>query len=430
MNVLLVHNNFPAQFSHLARALADDRNVRVAAIGAENARPVNGVKLLKYKLSNVDVSATHPFARRFDVECHRAEQVIYLLSRLSSTGFVPDVIVAHPGWGETLPLRTIFPRARIILYCEFFYGSEGRDVGFDDEFPEIGVDGHVGVHLKNAATLLGLTVSNLGISPTHWQRTTFPKEYQPIIEVIHEGVDTEAAKPAADAVFRLGSGQELRRTDEVVTFVARNIEPMRGYHIFMRALPQIMAKRPHAQILVIGKDQTYYGAQPPKDKTWKSIFLDEVADQIDRSRLHFTGWLPYGEYLKALQVSSAHIYLTYPFVLSWSLIEALSCGCLIIASDTPPVREVINEENGILVPFFQPDKLAETVIDALAKPRSFQAMRKQARRTAVEQFDLKRVCLPKMVALIHKMADSRPAQKSPRSRKQKTQMDARASKAR
>jgi glycosyltransferase involved in cell wall biosynthesis len=238
--------------------------------------------------------------------------------------------MAHPGWGETLPLRTIFPDARIFLYCEFFYGMKGRDVGFDPEFPESGADGHVALHLKNASTLLALADCDFGISPTTWQRSTFPKDYQKKITVIHEGVDADIVKPASDAVLRLPSGLELRASDEVVTFVARNLEPMRGYHCFMRALPRIMSVRPQAQIVVIGGDSVSYGASPPQGTTWKSVFFDEIADNIDRKRIHFTGRLTYSDYLSALQISSAHVYLTYPFVLSWSLLEAMSAGCVVI----------------------------------------------------------------------------------------------------
>lgn len=184
MNILFVHNNFPGQFRHIAQALADDPNVTVVGVGSASARPVPGVRLLKYGMNSVDVAATHPFARRFDLECHRAEQVLYVLTSLVSSGFAPDVIVAHPGWGETLPLRTIFPRARIVLYCEFFYGTEGRDVGFDPEFPQVGADGDVALHLKNAATLLALSECDVGLSPTLWQRSTYPEIYQPRIRVI------------------------------------------------------------------------------------------------------------------------------------------------------------------------------------------------------------------------------------------------------
>jgi glycosyltransferase involved in cell wall biosynthesis len=399
MKVLFVHNNFPAQYRHIASALARDPKFRIAAIGATASRPMNGVDLRKYSLTDVDVSTTHPFARRFDFECRRAEQVLYALSALSSSGFAPDLIMAHPGWGESLPLRTIFPKARILLYCEFFYAAQGRDVGFDVEFPETGADGHVALHLKNAATLLGLLDSDGGVSPTQWQRSTFPQEFQNKITVIHEGIDVDVAKPAPEATFRLPSGRELRRQDEVVTFVARNLEPLRGYHTFMRAIPQIMARRPYAEVLVIGGDGTSYGRSPPPGTTWKAKFLEEVADRIDMARLHFTGPLPYCDYLRALQVTSAHIYLTYPFVLSWSLMEALSVGCVVIGSDTAPVREVINGENGILVPFFDKDQLADHVIEVLAHPRRFRAMRARARKTIVQHYNLNRICLPKMISL-------------------------------
>ena len=402
MKVLFVHTNFPGQYQHVARALARDPKVRMAAIGSSGSQEMNGVKLLRYGLKDVDVSTAHPFARRFDLECHRAEQVLYLLSSLAQSGFVPDVIMAHPGWGETLPLRTVFPDARILLYCEFFYGMRGRDVGFDLEFPETGADGHVALHLKNASTLLALADCDFGISPTTWQRSTFPEKYQGQITVIHEGVDVDLFKPAADAVLRLPSGREFRRSDEVVTFVARNLEPVRGYHTFMRALPRIMEERPSAQVLVIGGDGVSYGASPPQGTTWKSVFFNEVADKIDRNRIHFTGRLSYADYLNALQISSAHVYLTYPFVLSWSLLEAMSAGCLVIGSDTAPVREVLNNENGLLVPFFDIEQLAERVIEALTYPRRFRSIRTQARRTILDQYDLARICLPKMMAFIGK----------------------------
>jgi glycosyltransferase involved in cell wall biosynthesis len=330
----------------------------------------------------------------------RAEQVLYALSSLTRCGFVPDLIMAHPGWGETLPLRAICPEACIILYCEFYYRSDGTDFGFDPEFPSTGADGLVNLHLKNAATMLALTDSDRGVSPTNWQRSTYPQEFHDKISVIHEGIDTTVAKPEPTAVFRLASGRELRRTDEVVTFVARNLEPLRGYHVFMRALPRILKARPRAEVLVIGSDCISYGAPPPSGTTWKSIFLEEVKDRIDPARVHFTGHLAYRDFLRALQISSAHVYLTYPFVLSWSLIEALSVGCLVIGSDTAPVREVIDGENGILVPFFDTDQLAERVIEVLATPRRFHSLRVEGRRTAVERYDVERVCLPQMIGFI------------------------------
>jgi glycosyltransferase involved in cell wall biosynthesis len=402
MDVLFIHNNFPAQFQHLAPFLAKQPGVRVAAIGARTSRAIEGVRLIKYAMTAYDTSSSHPFARRFDLECHRAEQVLYALSTLASSAFNPDVIIAHPGWGETIPVRSIFPLARLIVYCEFFYGGKERDVGFDSEFPAIGADGNVALQLKNAATLLALSECDAGLSPTAWQRSTFPKVFRDKIEVLHEGIDTAAVKPVPNASFRLPSGRLLTAKDEVVTFAARNLEPLRGYHIFMRALPRLMAERPNAEIVIIGGYGTSYGAPPPRGTSWKSIFLDEVAARIDIDRVHFCGHLPYRDYLCALQISSAHIYFTYPFTLSWSLLEAMSTGCLVIGSDTAPLRDVINEHNGILVPFFDIEKLADCIIDALAHPDRFQHLRSAARRSIVGQYDLAQKCLPALAEFVRR----------------------------
>ena len=398
--ILFVHNNFPAQYVHLARALAGNPELKLAAIGSQTAQPLSGVKLLKYAMSDGDVAAAHPFARRFDLECRRAEQVLYAASNLMTSGFTPDIVLAHPGWGETLPLRAMFPRAHIIVYCEFYYRTEGTDLDFDPEFPQTAIDGKVRVHLKNAASLLALSECDRAISPTQWQRSTFPQEFQGKIEVLHDGVDVDAAKPNPRATFSLPSGRLLTRDDEVVTFVSRCFEPLRGFHILMRALPRIMAERPKAEILLIGGDGAPYGLPPPTDTSWQSVFLNEVEAAVDLSRIHFVGRVPHSDHLRALQISSAHVYLTYPFVLSWSLLEAMSTGCLVIASDTTPVREVVDGRNGLLVPFLDPDRLAETVIEALARPNRFKKHRTRARETILASYDAKRVCLPRMLAFL------------------------------
>jgi glycosyltransferase involved in cell wall biosynthesis len=401
MKVLFIHNNFPAQFRNLAAALAKEPGHELVAIGAATAQPMPSVRLIKYAMANADVSTTHPFARRFDLECRRAEQVLYSLSTLAASGFTPDVILAHPGWGETLPVRTMFPKARLLVYCEFFYGAEGRDLGFDPEFPESGLDGHIGLQLKNATTLLALADANLGISPTSWQHSTFPKHYQGMIKIAHEGIDTQLMRPDPEARLTLPNGRELTRSDEVVTFVARNLEPLRGYHIFMRALPEILGRRPNAQIVIIGSEGLSYGLPPPAGTTWKSVFLNEVRDQLDLDRVHFIGRVPHQTFLNALQVSAAHVYLTYPFVLSWSMLEAMSAGCLVVASDTAPVRELVHaDETVILVPFFAVDRLAETVLEALQTPAKFLSMREAARRYVIEHFDATRICVPRMRLLL------------------------------
>lgn len=399
MNILFVHNNFPAQFRHLARALADDGTHSVAAIGSNTAASLPGVRLTKYSLSQADVRDTHPFARRFDVECRRAEQVLYSLSTLAHAGFQPDLIFAHPGWGETMPLRNMFPNARIALYCEYYYNPHGGDLGFDPEFPTTGLDGHVGLSLKNAATLLALQECDIGISPSQWQRSTFPRNHRARIEVAHEGIKIDVAHPDHEAILELPEGR-LSRADEVVTFVARNLEPVRGYHILMRVIAQVLAQRPKAHVVIIGGEGTSYGAAPPSGTSWKSIFLKEVEQTLDMSRVHFLGSVPYKVYLRVLQISSVHLYWTYPFVLSWSMLEAMSCGCVVIGSDTPPVREVIDGDNGILVPFFDIAQWTERIVEVLSAPQNFERMRQAARDFIQTHYDADAICVPRLLRLL------------------------------
>ncbi|WP_245286883.1 glycosyltransferase [Bradyrhizobium sp. Tv2a-2] len=395
--ILFVHNNYPAQFHPLSTALAGRSDIKMAAIGSPTARALPGVQLIKYVIPDGEVVATHPFARRFDAESRRAEQVLYAASNLKQAGFEPDLVIGHPGWGEMLPLRPIFPKARIVTYCEFYYQLGGQDVGFDPEFPDMGIDGHVKIQLKNAATLLALDACDIGLSPTLWQRSTYPKTFQSKIEVIHDGIDTDAIRPREDAALTLRSGRVLTRADEVVTYATRSHEPLRGIHCFLRALPRIMAARPTAQILIIGGSGTPYGFSPPPGHSWRSWFFREIDGRVDTSRIHFVDNLSRADFLIALQISSAHVYFTYPFVLSWSLLEAMSAGCVVIGSDTPPVREVIDGQNGVLVPFFDIPQLADQVLEALNHPRHFAKMRKAARETVTSRYDLKRVCLPRIL---------------------------------
>ena len=402
VNILFVHRTFPAQFRHLAAHLAADARYRVFAIGSHYARPLPGIDLSTYQVSETDVASVHPFARRFEIESRRAEQVLYAATHLKSSVATPDVIFFHPGWGEHLALRDMFPDAYMVSYCEFYYRATGADVGFDSEFPPLGVDGLVRLRARNAATLLGLIDSDVAVSPTAWQRSLFPAELRPKIHVVHDGIDVEAASPNPNAHFTIqNNGKTFRPGDEVITFVGRNLEPYRGYHIFMRALPIILTARPRAHVLIIGKGGVSYGATPPPGRTWKELFLSEVADQLDLTRVTFCDTLPYQQFLAAMQVSRVHVYLTYPFVLSWSILEAMACECLIVGSDTPPVKEVISHgQNGLLVPFFSPVELAQMVIAAASEPEKYRHLRKAARRTIIDRFDLKKICLPRWLSFV------------------------------
>lgn len=400
MKFLFVHNNFPAQFRHLSVRLAADPGNEVRAIGSTTARALPGVALARYALNPVNVAGAHPFARAFEVESHRAEQTLYVATTLAANGFHPDVIVVHSGWGEALPLRAVFPTARIIVYCEFYYRTHSSDVNFDPEFPELGIDGLVSLHARNAMGLIALAESDLAISPTEWQKSTYPKEFADKILVAHEGIDCTVVAPRPDATFELPNGRVLSRGDEVVTYVARNLEPIRGYHVFMRALPQVLRERPNAQVIVVGGFEVSYGHRPPAGETWQKIFLDEVAGEVDTSRIHFVGALAYESYLDVLAISTVHAYLTYPFVLSWSCLEAMAMECVVVASDTQPVREVIDADTGILVPFHAVDRLAGSLIEVLADRDRFAHLGRRARERILERYELESICLPHLIDIV------------------------------
>ncbi len=402
LDVLFVHNNFPAQFRNLAEKFAGIEGIHVAAIGAKSARALPGINLQRYSFSGSEMGNVHPFARRFEIESRRAEQIIYSANALKIDGFSPKLIYVHPGWGEALPLRVLFPDATICAYSEFYYAPSGTDVGFDREFQQFGVDGETRVVLRNAATLLALADADFSIAPTHWQRSVFPREFRPKIHVVHDGLDTERLAPTKPGWHLPIAGRHFARDAEIVTFVSRNLEPYRGFHIFMRALPQILQARPNAQICIMGGDKVSYGTMPSRHENWKAAMLDELRGQIDLSRVHFLGNVPYEDYLALLARSRAHIYLTYPFVLSWSMLEAMAHGCLVIGSDTTPVSEVITHgENGFLVPFFDTRRLAESVIEVLAHPRRHRDIRQAARQTVVDRYDFSAVCWPKHLELLH-----------------------------
>jgi glycosyltransferase involved in cell wall biosynthesis len=304
--------------------------------------------------------------------------------KLKQNQFQPDVIVVHTGWGEALFIKEVFPDTPLIGFFEFFYHTQGADCGFDPEQP-LSLDSKLRIRTRNSIHLLSLHTADLGISPTQWQRSVFPNEYQPKLRLIHEGVNVDAAVADPQASIKLSSGITLRRQDEVITFVSRNLEPYRGFHMFMRSVEEICQRRPNAHIVIVGGDDVSYGARLPNGQTYRQKLLSEV--KIDASRVHFLGKIPYQHYLKVLQISSAHIYLTVPFVLSWSMLEAMSAECLVIGSDTPPVREVIrHQENGLLVDFFSPTAIADSVDYTFEHPEQMLKLRKAARQTVLENY--------------------------------------------
>lgn len=376
MRVLFIHQNFPGQFRHLAAHLAKRDDVEVLAIGREQAPGLSGVRLLRYKPHRKASAQTHPYVRTFEDGVLHGQQVLRLLLDLKGKGYRPDVVVAHPGWGESLYVKEAFPSARLIHFCEYYYQARGADAGFDPEFP-LDTNGAASIRSRNALHLLNLENCDLAITPTQWQRSVHPAAYRDAMQVIHEGIDIAGLGPDPEASLELPDGRVLKAGQPTLTYVARNLEPYRGFHSFMRALPRILEAHPTCQVLVVGGDEVSYGSRPKGAANWRSKLLAE--NPIDLQRVHFLGKVPYATYKRVLQVSAAHIYLTYPFVLSWSLLEAMASGCLIIGSDTAPVREVIEDgRNGLLVDFFDGERIAEKALQALAEPERFQALRRQA----------------------------------------------------
>jgi glycosyltransferase involved in cell wall biosynthesis len=405
MNVLFVHQNFPGQYPHLTRHLAARPDNRVVALSQRPDGDLPGVRTLRYRPKRDTTPHIHHYLRALEAGVLNAQAVVRAALALKKSGFTPDVMLGHNGWGEIWYLKDVFPQTPLIGYFEFFYHLHGADVGFD---PAQKPDFDAGPRLrsKNLGNLLGLQACDLGQCPTKWQYSRYPEAYRPMLRIVHDGIDTDKVRP--DPAARLivpatddAAPFELKAGDEIVTYVARNLEPYRGFPSFMRSLPAIQKARPQAQILIVGGDETSYGAAPRDGRTYRRQLIEELGEALDHRRVRFLGRVPYPVFLKILQVSRVHVYLSYPFVLSWSMQEAMAAECLVVGSRTAPVEEVIRDgENGLLVDFFAPGEIADKVIAALTAPEDFVALRKNARQSVLETCDLKRICLPEQLRLI------------------------------
>lgn len=419
MDVLFLHPNFPGQFKLLAQALVHQPGMRVHALGdrswmSHTDHP--GITVWAYDAPDGAGEGVHAYLRGADAAVRRGYTAACFLMSQKQKGFEPDVIYAHPGWGDALYVKDIFPDAKLISLMEYFYQPRGADVGFDKEFP-LGMDDIFRVRTLNFVQQMALEASDILISPTAWQKSRYPQRYQADILLIHDGIDTAHFQPDPAARLEIpettwtSGGQTITtpavtlcKGDEVLTYVSRSLEPYRGFHVFMRSLPDILRLRPECHVVMAGSLQAHYGPSPGRGENWRDLLISEIAPNLTPAmlaRIHFLGHVPYAQYLQVLQVSRVHVYLTYPFILSWSLLEAMAMGCLVLASQTPPVEEVIEDgHNGLLVPFHWPQVLAGQVVDAIAQPVQYEHLKAQARQTVRERFDFNTIVLPRHLQLL------------------------------
>lgn len=403
MRILFLHPNFPAQFRHVATLLAQDPNNQVV-FGCKVENPewvIPGVRKVLFKVSREARAETHHYVRFLENGVLHGQAMFRVAEQLKSEGFIPDIIYGHSGWGPTLFMKDAFPSSKLMCYFEWFYHAIGSDADFDPADP-LTVDDMARIRIKNTPILVDLYSCDWGISPTHWQRSQFPPEFQSKITVLHDGVDTDYFQPNPDAKLILPN-LDLSEVDEIVTYVARGMEPYRGFPEFIESIAYLQEKRPNCHVVIVGSERVCYGKALPDGKSYKQYMLEKVP--LDLSRVHFVGSLPYGLYLKVIQASSVHVYLTRPFVLSWSMIESMSTGCLVIGSDTPPVSEVIRDgENGLLVDFFSPKQIADRIVEVLDHPTRMAEIRQKARQTALEKYSHD-VLLPQHIKLIQDVAN-------------------------
>jgi len=386
-NILIVHQNFPGQFPHIADALVK-RGDKVAAIGGKTAKGRPGVDLRRWTNERGTTNGIFDIATRAEADMIRGVAAAMAASQLKRDGFSPDVIIAHPGWGESLFLKEIWPQSKVIVFGELLYRSHGGDLNFDPEGPQENLTANVRAHAKNVTQATAAAYADRIVCPTKFQADSFPPLLRSQVRIFHEGVDIDRARRRVGARVTLPGGKILDGSTPVITFVSRTLEPLRGFRTFMRALPDFLSACPTAQVVIIGASALRgYGAASPNGKDWTTYMLDELGDRLDASRVHFLGKVSHATLVDAFSISWAHIYYTYPFVLSWSLVEAMAAECLVLASDTSPVRDVVQHGvNGLLLPFFDAADLSRAMIRVVEQPAEFRHLREAARDTAVSLF--------------------------------------------
>jgi len=403
MQVLFLHNNFPAQYRHVAAALAADPQNRIYAASLDNKKNLPGVTKFLYKASREANKTTHHYLRGTESAVLDGQAVFRACLGMKQKGIQPDVVCGHSGWGTTIYVKDAFPDARVLSYFEWYYRWKDSDVDFFDK--AVSYDDQCRIRTRNLPILLDLAHCDWGMSPTKYQLSQIPTIFHPKLSLLHDGIDTDFFAPAETPRLELPN-LTLTGDMEILTYATRGMEPYRGFPEFMRAAAILQKRRPNLQVVIAGQDRVAYGKKLPEGQSYRGKMLEELGD-LDQSRLHFTGLLPYDQYVKLLQCSTVHAYLTIPFVLSWSLLESMATGCLVVASDTAPVRELIDDgRTGLLFDFNSPHQLADRAEEAIARRADMAEIRARARALIVERYALKDL-LPKHIGLIRDLAERR-----------------------
>ena len=409
MKILFVHQNMPGQYREMAQWLGAQGGHELVFLTQRKESPViPGVKTVRYRPHHVPAQDAYGLAKVWEEATGSGFAAAMAARKLEQDqGFKPDIVLGHTGWGELLFFKQIWPDVPILGFFEYFYLVQGGPVGFDPA-EELSEHTPFLLHARNAVPFANIQMVDQGIAPTHWQRDTFPASFHDKLHVCHDGIRTDRLKPNKRVKLGLGRlGRDLTRQDEIFTYIARNMEQTRGFHIFMRALPEIQKQRPNARVLILGGNEVSYGKKSGHPGGLRGEMEEEVGHLIDWDRVHFLGHVPYAKFRDVICLSKCHIYLTMPFVLSWSLLEAMSMQATIVSSDVPPVREAVTHgETGLLVDFFDYKALADQVVDVLANPGHYTHLGPAARASVVERYDFLTRCLPDHITQINALVPS------------------------
>ncbi|MDW4498210.1 glycosyltransferase family 4 protein [Sulfitobacter sp. D35] len=410
MNLLFVHQNMPGQYRELVNWLARRGGHQIVFLTQRrNAPELDGVRTVVYRAHHEAAQDGYGLSKVWEDAAGAGVGAALAVRQLEAeTGFKPDIVIGHAGWGELTFLKDVWPDVPVIGFFEYYYNLTGGLVGFDPEDP---VSDHAGffARARNVVPTMNIESVDIGQCPTVWQRDRFPASFHDRLYVCHDGIRTDRLSPDPDVSLALGRlDRPLTRDDEIVTYVARNLERTRGFHILMRALPRILEERPRARILIVGGNETSYGETSTHPGGLRGEMEAELGDRVDWDRVHILGRVPYADFCRIVRLGRCHIYLTMPFVLSWSLLEAMSMQATVVASDVAPVREVMTHgKTGLLVDFFDPDALAAQVIEVLARPADFAELGAAARAHVVSEYDFETRCLPVHLSKINDLVPAR-----------------------